>query len=76
MRGDEYRRLRREADRYRRAAEDALEQLDWVVGYFHGAHKASIAASVARNRTYIREQLLRRRAEPTPSESGAARRQQ
>ena len=25
-----------EADRYRQAADDALQQLDWAIGYLHG----------------------------------------
>ena len=28
-----------EADRYRKAAEDALQQLDWAIGYLHGIRK-------------------------------------
>jgi hypothetical protein len=47
-----------EADRYRRAAEDALQQLDWAIGYLHGIHKQGISKALARNRTYIRRQLM------------------
>jgi hypothetical protein len=57
-----------EADRYRQAAEDALQQLDWCIGYFHGIRKGRISAQLARNRSTIRRNLLHRPAEPVPSE--------
>jgi hypothetical protein len=47
-----------ERDRYRRAAEDALQQLDWAIGYLHGIHKVAISKALARNRTYIRKHLM------------------
>ena len=47
-----------DADRYRRAAEDALQQLDWAIGYLHGIHKVSISRALAQNRTYIRKSLM------------------
>jgi len=65
---EEVTQLRDEVERYRRAAEDALEQLNWCIGYLHGASKGQIAAALARNRSQIREQLLRRPAEPVPSD--------
>jgi hypothetical protein len=64
---DELRRARRDVERYRQAAEGALEQLDWCIGYLHGADKRRLAAVLARNRTYIREHLLQRSPQPTPS---------
>lgn len=57
-----------QAERYRQAADDALQQLDWCIGYLHGIRKARISRQLARNRTYIRQSLLRRPAEPVPSE--------
>jgi hypothetical protein len=63
----ELRKLRTEADRYRQAAQDALEQLDWCIGYLHGSRKASIAAALGRNRAHIRKQLLGQPEEPTPT---------
>jgi hypothetical protein len=56
-----------DTERYRRAAEDALQQLDWCIGYLHGIHKTQISRSLARNRSHIREQLLEIPAEPVPS---------
>jgi hypothetical protein len=47
-----------EADRYRQAAEDALQQLDWTIGYLHGIHKTEISKALAKNRSFIRTQLL------------------
>ena len=32
-----------ETERYRRAAEDALQQLDWCIGYLHGLRKLKIS---------------------------------
>jgi hypothetical protein len=47
-----------EVDRYRQAAEDALQQLDWTIGYLHGIHKTEISKALARNRSYIRRNLM------------------
>jgi hypothetical protein len=58
----------READRYRQAAEDALQQLDWAIGYLHGIHKVEISRALARNRSYIRRQLMGESEEPLPSQ--------
>jgi hypothetical protein len=57
-----------ECERFRRAAEDALQQLDWAIGYLHGIHKKGEARALARNRSYIRQQLLRQADEPTPTQ--------
>lgn len=40
----------KQGERYRQAAEDALGQLDWCIGYLHGIHKEKISAQLARNR--------------------------
>jgi hypothetical protein len=57
-----------EADRYRKAAEDALQQLDWAIGYLHGIRKTDISRALARNRSYIRRQLMEREEEPLPTQ--------
>jgi hypothetical protein len=57
-----------EAERYRRAAEDALQQLDWCIGYLHGIRKEKISRQLARNRSYIRQSLLKRSQQPLPTE--------
>ena len=56
-----------ETERYRRAAEDALQQLDWAIGYLHGIRKTKISQALSRNRSYIRNNLLDREEEPLPS---------
>ena len=56
-----------EADRYRKAAEDALQQLDWAIGYLHGIRKTEISKALSKNRSHIRTQLMGRSAEPDPS---------
>jgi hypothetical protein len=58
-----------ELERFRRAAEDALQQLDWCIGYLHGIHKTGEARNLARNRSYIRRQLLHQAEEPTPEQT-------
>ncbi|HKN93450.1 MAG TPA: hypothetical protein VJU60_03885 [Thermoleophilaceae bacterium] len=55
-----------EAERYRRAADDALQQLDWAIGYLHGIRKTEISRALARNRSFIRKRLMGRAEEPLP----------
>ena len=57
-----------ELERYRQAAEDALQQLDWCIGYLHGIRKVDISRALARNRAHIRTQLLRRPEQPVPAQ--------
>jgi hypothetical protein len=56
-----------EADRYRQAATDALEMLDWCIGYLVGCKKDAIASRLARNRRDIKERLMHESAEPVPT---------
>lgn len=48
-----------EVDRYREAATNALEMIDWCIGYFVGIHKDKIASRLARKRSYIKDNLMR-----------------
>jgi hypothetical protein len=57
-----------EADRYRQAAEDALQQLDWAIGYLHGIRKVEISRALAQNRSYIRRQLMGESEQPLPDQ--------
>ena len=57
-----------ELERYRRAAEDALQQLDWCIGYLHGIRKTEISRALARNRSQIRTQLMHRAEQPAPAQ--------
>jgi hypothetical protein len=59
---------REEIERYRQAAEDALQQLDWCIGYLHGIRKLDVSRALAKNRSYIRSQLLKRPEEPLPAQ--------
>jgi hypothetical protein len=61
----------READRYRQAVEDALQQLDWAIGYLHGIRKVGISRALARNRSIIRRRLLDEPEEQLPAEQTA-----
>ena len=57
-----------EVERYKQAATEALEMLDWCIGYLVGTHKEGIASQLASNRKYIRENLMREPEEPVPTE--------
>lgn len=56
-----------EMERYRRAAEDTMQQLDWCIGYLHGIRKNAEAQMLSRNRQVIRKNLLQRDPEPDPT---------
>jgi hypothetical protein len=56
-----------EVERYRRAAEDALQQLDWCIGYLHGIRKTEISRALSRNRSHIRSELMGEAEEPLPT---------
>ena len=49
-----------DAERYRAAALDALEQIDWAVGYLHQIRKPELARALAKNRSSIMRRLLGR----------------
>ena len=55
-------------ERYRQAAEDALQQLDWCIGYLHGIKKTPISRQLAKNRGYIKRNLLKQASEALPTE--------
>jgi 23S rRNA maturation mini-RNase III len=57
-----------ETERYRQAAEDALQQLDWTIGYLHGIKKTDISRALAKNRSFIRKQLMGMSEEPLPTQ--------
>lgn len=44
-------------ERYKRAMDDALQQLDWVIGYLQGIHKQHIAKTLSHNRQHIATQI-------------------
>ena len=60
-------RLMHEVDRYRQASEDALQQLDWCIGYFSGSNKHGLAKALGNNRSYIRHHLLQKSEQPVPT---------
>ena len=68
MAGDDNDRGVDELERYRRAAEDALQQLDWCIGYLHGIRKTEISRALAKNRSQIRTQLMHRSEQPVPTQ--------
>ena len=59
MAGKSVRDRAREADRYREAAEFALDQLQWCVNYLHRIRKPTLAAQVDRNRKHIQSEVQR-----------------
>ena len=50
---DEDRELKREGERYRKAALEALGQLEWCIEYLHEQRRGEIARTLSRNRTRI-----------------------
>lgn len=58
--------LMEEVERYRSAAEDALQQLDWCIGYFAGSKNGRLAQALSANRAHIRRTYLRRAEQATP----------
>jgi hypothetical protein len=47
------------AERYRLAAEEALNQLDWCVNYLYRIRKGRVARVVEKNRSAIRREMRR-----------------
>jgi hypothetical protein len=68
QRGARIHELGNEVERYRQASEDALQQLDWCIGYLSGSGRSAVARSLSKNRAYIRTHLLKRAEEPLPTE--------
>lgn len=62
--------LMEEVERYRSAAEDALQQLDWCIGYFAGTKNGKVAQALSANRAHIRRQYLKRAEQSTPGAEG------
>ena len=60
------RELQAELDRYRAAAQDTLEQVDWCIGYFTARKLNGPAATLSRNRELVRTDLLGRAEQPLP----------
>jgi hypothetical protein len=61
--------LMNEVDRYRTATEDALQQLDWCIGYFVGSNKKGLAKALGANRAHIQSQIRQKPiGVPTDSE--------
>jgi Tfp pilus assembly ATPase PilU len=46
-----------EAARYREAARQAIDQLDWCVEYFRSIRKTKISRQLAKNRAFIAQRL-------------------
>ena len=47
-----------EARRCQRAAEDALVQLEWCIGYLHGIGDTKVSRALSRNHRAIRSALM------------------
>lgn len=62
--------LMHDVERYRSAAEDALQQLEWCIGYFSGTQKGHVARVLSANRSHIRREYLRRESQATPEGRG------
>jgi hypothetical protein len=51
-------RLQHEANKYRKATEDSMQQLGWCIGYFAGSNKPRIAQGLSANFAHIRQDIL------------------
>ena len=49
--------IKEATERYRRAAEETLNQLDWCVDYFRRIRKPRIADALAQRRSQIRRRM-------------------
>jgi hypothetical protein len=67
MAGERADRTTQDTERYRRAAADALQQLDWCIGYLYAIRKTRISRALARNRNHIRANVMDRPEEPSPT---------
>ena len=56
-----------EVERYKQAAMDALEMLDWCIGYLVGTRKGKIASQLAQGRVQIRKDLMHEEEEALPT---------
>jgi hypothetical protein len=68
--------LKAQLERYRAAAQDTLEQVDWCIGYLTAQKLTGPAATLSRNREHLRTDLLGRAEQPLPeprTESGTDR---
>jgi hypothetical protein len=50
---------RDDVERYRRAAEETLNQVDWCINYLYRIRKPEIARALEKNRSMIRRQMGR-----------------
>jgi len=48
---------KQDTERYRRAAEATLDQLDWCVDYLYRIRKPEIAKAIENNRTSIQRRM-------------------
>jgi hypothetical protein len=60
--------LMEEVDKYRTAMEDALQQLDWCIGFFAASKNRSVARSLGANRSYIRRNILKQAEQSLPTD--------
>jgi hypothetical protein len=62
--------LMEEVERYRRAAEDALQQLDWCIDYFTRTKNGRVAQALSANRADIRRRYLKRAGQAASATEG------
>ena len=56
-----------DVERYKQAANDVLQQLDFCIGFFSASNKGKIAEQLAHNRAYIREKMMGEAPQPLPT---------
>ena len=66
------RSLNNDTERYKKAMDLALQQIDWCIGYLHGIRKTAVSQALSRNRMYIVEQIADETEIKLPTENAAA----
>ena len=59
-------------ERYKRAMNEAFQQLDWCIGYLHGINKPHIARTLSKNRMHIARDIAGEEDTELPSQSEEA----
>jgi len=63
-----------ELERYKRALNDALQQLDWCIGYLQGIRKPNMARALSQNRLHIARDIAGEEETELPTQaSGTAK---
>jgi hypothetical protein len=60
-----------DVERYKRAMNDAFQQLDWCIGYLQGINKSHVARALSQNRQHIARDIAGEKQTELPTEESA-----